>query len=184
MKIINVILGLGTAIILGALVNLGIAAFHPAPIAPDYNAIVKPSAAYPYPAPCAAGDTVCTQKIDAYNAEQTAQQEAYNTANNAYQDALKVYNRDVFIIANIIGIVVFVAGFLILFATSIVAQSVPIGIMIAGLWSIIYGYIRGWGSTNDQLKFFVGLVIAALVIGGSIWLVERYQKKRNETKTS
>jgi len=65
-----------------------------------------------------------------------------------------------------------------LFMTSIVAQSVPIGIMIAGLWSIIYGYMRGWGSTNDQLKFFVGLVIAALVIGGSIWLIERYQKKR------
>jgi hypothetical protein len=178
MKIINIILGLGTAIILGALVNLGIAAFHPAPVAPDYNTIVTPAAAYPYPAPCAVGDAACLQKTDAYNAQQQAQQQEFNKENNAYQDSLKVYNRDVFIIANIVGIIVFIAGFLILFATSIVAQSVPIGIMVAGLWSIIYGYMQGWGSTNDQLKFFVGLVVAVLVIGGSIWLVERYQKKR------
>jgi uncharacterized membrane protein len=178
MKIINVILGLGTAIILGALVNLGIAAFHPAPVPPDYNAIVTPAAVYPYPAPCAAGDVACSQKVDAYNAQQQKQQQEFNKENDAYQNALKVYNRDVFIIANVVGIIIFIAGFLVLFMTSIVAQSVPIGIMIAGLWSIIYGYMRGWGSTNDQLKFFVGLVIAALVIGGSIWLIERYQKKR------
>jgi heme/copper-type cytochrome/quinol oxidase subunit 4 len=35
---------------------------------------------------------------------------------------------------------------------------------------------------NDQLKFFVGLVIAALVIGGSIWLVQRYAKKRGSAQ--
>jgi hydrogenase/urease accessory protein HupE len=54
----------------------------------------------------------------------------------------------------------------------------PIGIMIAGLWSIMYGYARGWGSVDDQLKFFIGLVIAALVIGGSMWLIERHAKKK------
>ena len=181
MKIVNLILGLGTAIILGALVNLGIAAFHPAPVMPDYNAIVKPAPAYPYPAPCAVGDKACAAKVDAYNAEQQKQQEEFNRQQQAYEAQLKIYNRDVFIIANVAGIVIFIAGFWMLFATAIAAQSVPIGVMIAGLWSIIYGYMRGWGSTNDQLKFFVGLVIAALVIGGSIWLVERYQKKRAQT---
>jgi len=29
----------------------------------------------------------------------------------------------------------------------------PIGIMLAGLWGILYGYGRGWGSIDDQLKF-------------------------------
>jgi hypothetical protein len=51
--------------------------------------------------------------------------------------------------------------------------------MLAGLWSIVYGYGRGWGSVNDQLKFFIGLVIAALIIGSSVWLMERYQKRKN-----
>ena len=177
MKIVNIILGIGTAIIVGSLINLGIAAFHPGPIAPDYSVFVKPLAA-PYPTPCAAGDTACAKQAAAYNAEQQAQQEQYNQAQQTYDAAMKVYNRDVFIIANIAGIVVFVVGFGLLFSTAIAAQGVPIGVMMAGLWSIIYGYARGWGSTNDQLKFFVGLAIAILIIGGSIWLVDRYQKKR------
>ena len=177
MKIINIILGLGTAIIVGSLINLGIQAFHPAPVAPDYPSFVK-QAPYPAIAPCAAGDKVCQQKLDAYNNEQRQEQDAYNQAQSVYQDQVKVYDRDLFIIANIAGIAVFAIGFWLLFASAIAAQGVPIGIMMAGLWSIIYGYARGWGSTNDQLKFFIGLVIAVLVIGGSIWLVERYQKRK------
>ena len=80
-------------------------------------------------------------------------------------------------IALIVGIIVFIVGFWLIFTTAIATQSVPIGIMIAGLWSIIYGYIRGWDSIDDRLKFFVGLIVAALVIGGSVWLIQRYQKK-------
>jgi hypothetical protein len=91
---------------------------------------------------------------------------------------VKIYDRNLFIIANIVGVIVFVFGFWLLFSTSIAAQSVPIGIMIAGLYSIFYGYIRGWGSVNDQLKFFIGLVIAVLVIGGSMWLIQKYVVKR------
>ena len=176
MKIVNIILGLGTAIILGSLINLGIRAFYPEPLAPDYNGIVKPIAA-PYPAPCAAGDKVCIKQTNDYNAAQQAQQEEFNRQQNIYQDAMKVYNRDVFIIANLVGIVIFIVGFWLIFTTAIATQSVPIGVMIAGLWSIIYGYARGWDSIDDRLKFFVGLVVAALVIGGSVWLIHRYQMR-------
>ncbi len=172
------ILGLGTAIIVGSLINLGIVAFHPAPPPPDYMAFTKPMIPPPsYGTPCAKGDNTCLSQWNAYNAEQQAQQETFQKAQKTYDDAMKVYNRDLFIIANIVGIIVFAIGFWLLFSTTIATQGVPIGIMIAGLWSIIYGYVRGWGSTNDQLKFFVGFVIAILVIGGSIWLVNRYQKR-------
>ena len=89
---------------------------------------------------------------------------------------MKQYNRDVFLIANVIGILVFVGGFLVIFRTEIGSNGAPVGMMLAGLWGIIYGYARGWRSTDDQLKFFVGLIIAALVIGGSMWLLERYKR--------
>jgi hypothetical protein len=177
MKIVNIILGLGTAIILGALINLGIRAFYPEPMSPDYNAFVKPMMA-PYPAPCAAGDTACIKATNDYSVQQQAQQDAFNQKQKEYGDAMSVYNRNLFIIANIVGIIVFITGFWLIFTTAIATQSVPIGAMIAGLWSIIYGYIRGWGSIDDRLKFFVGLVVAALVIGGSVWLIQRYQKRR------
>jgi len=181
MKIINLILGLGTAIIVGSLIHLGIRAFHPEPPAPDYT-VIAPKVMMPYPAPtCVSTDAKCIAEQNTNYQELQAQQEKYNEAQRVYNDQMRSYNVDVFVIANIVGIFVFIAGFLVLFKTTLASQSVPIGIMIAGLYGIIYGYVRGWNSTNDQLKFFVGLVIALLVIGGSVWLVQRYYKMRQQT---
>lgn len=178
MKIINVILGLGTAIIVGSLINLGIAAFYPAPVAPNYNTIVPVA---PSPGPCAPGDTACGSELKQYQAQQATQQAEFTKKQEAYDAATKAYNSRFFVVANIVGIAVFAVGFLLLFSTAITAQGVPIGVMLAGFYGIIYGYARGWGSTNDQLKFFVGLLVAVLVVGGSIWLVDRYQKKHIST---
>lgn len=172
MKVVNVVLAIGTLIILGALITLGIKAFYPEPVAPDYSTIMKPIPAYA-PTPCAANDTQCKKQLADYNAQQQAQQDQFNAAQKAYDDAMKIYNRNVFIAANIIGILVFVAGFFLVLYGGLASLGAPIGIMMAGLWGIIYGYMRGWNSIDDQLKFFVGLVIAVLVIGGSIWLMQR-----------
>jgi F0F1-type ATP synthase assembly protein I len=136
---------------------------------------MKPIPAYA-PTPCAANDTQCKKELADYNAQQEAQQEQYNAAQKTYEDAMKVYNRNVFIAANIVGIVVFVAGFLLVLYAALAGQGATIGIMMAGLWGIIYGYMRGWDSIDDKLKFFVGLVIAVLVIGGSMWLIQRRQR--------
>jgi heme/copper-type cytochrome/quinol oxidase subunit 4 len=166
MKAVNIILGIATAIILGALINLGIKAFYPEPVSPTY-------VNYPTPTPCATADIKCqTQQTAEMNQQNAKQQQAQQ----AYEDQMKVYDRNLFIIANVVGIVMFALGFWLVFGIALASNAVPIGIMIAGLWSIVYGYIRGWGSVDDQLKFFIGLVIAALVIGGSMWLIQRHQK--------
>lgn len=167
MKMVNIVLGVATAIILGALINLGIKAFSPEPVAPTY-----PSA--PYVAPCAKGDVNCETDQATYEKQQAVYQQQWQT----YQAEENVYNKNLFIIANLIGILVFALGFWLIFGAKLSSHGVPIGIMLAGLWSIIYGYGRGWGSVQDQLKFFVGLVIAALMIGGSMWLIERAQKNK------
>jgi hypothetical protein len=174
MKVVNFVLGLGTAIILAALITLGIKAFYPEPVAPMYPNSIP---AVPIE-PCASNDAKCATQNAQLEAQQQALSDQYNQAEQTYENQLQIYDRNLFIIANIIGIIVFGIGFWMLFATEVAAQSVPIGIMIAGLWSIIYGYGRGWGSVNDQLKFFIGLVIALLVIGGSMWLIQRYAKKK------
>ncbi|GEM_PF-855098 len=175
MKIINIILGLATAIILSSLILLGIKAFHPEPAQPDYFA-------YPKAAPyrefnCAKGDTKCTSDQNAFYAEQQKQQDEFQKRQKEYQDKMNVYNRDVFVAANIVGVLVFIGGFLLLFRAAIASQSVPIGIMLAGLYGIIYGYFRGWGSVDDRLKFFIGLLVAIVTIGGSMWLMQKYYKK-------
>ncbi|HUC01557.1 MAG TPA: hypothetical protein VMA75_01470 [Candidatus Paceibacterota bacterium] len=175
MKVVNFVIGLATAVILGALINLGIKAFYPEPVAPTYPSY--PVAA----APCASNDTACQNQQSAIA---TQQEDAFNQQETSYEDAMKVYDKNLFIIANIVGIIVFAAGFWLIFGgVALASNAVPIGMMLAGLWSIIYGYGRGWGSVDDQLKFFIGLVIAAIVIGGSMWLMQRYQKKRGAAET-
>ena len=175
MKTVNVVLGIATAFILAALITLGIKAFYPEPQYPAYTNPVVPVA------PCASGDTAClnTQSVLAQQQADIVQQQE-----QTYEDAMQAYNRNLFIIANIIGIIMFAIGFWLIFGTALSSQGVPVGIMLAGLWSIIYGYGRGWDSTNDQLKFFIGLVIAVIVIGGSMWLMQRHQNKHSHTHHS
>jgi hypothetical protein len=175
MKIVNLILGLAAAIILGALINLGIQAFYPEPVVPQY-----PTTPVAYPVQqCVANDAVCLKQQNAASAAQQAVQNQFNNDQQAYQNAMQIYNRNLFIIANIIGIIVFAIGFFLVFASAaIAARGVPIGIMLAGLWGVLYGYARGWGSVNDQLKFFIGLIIAVLILGGSMWLMQRHARKQ------
>jgi hypothetical protein len=175
MKIVNFILGLAAAIILGALINLGIKAFYPEPVSPQYPALTKP---YPVQQ-CVPSDAACIKQQNEANLAQQVAQTQFDKDQQAYQDTMNVYNKNLFIIANMIGIIVFAIGFLmVIFASGIAARGVPIGVMLAGLWSILYGYGRGWGSVNDQLKFFVGLVIALLILGGSMWLMQRHARKQ------
>ena len=181
MKVVNFVLGLATAMILAALITLGIAAFYPAPVAPSYpdTAVVAPVV------PCPSNDVVCMNNNAKIEAQQQAAQDQYNNAETVYENTLGVYNKNLFIIANIVGIVVFAVGFWLIFGAwgaALASYAVPVGMMLAGLWSIIYGYARGWGSVDDRLKFFVGLVIAVLVIGGSMWLIQRYQKNHGQNK--
>ena len=171
MKAVNIILGIATAIILGALINLGIKAFYPEPVAPNY------SVSYPVPTPCATNDLACQKQQAALTNQQQA---TLNQQEQTYADLINIYNKNLFIIANVVGVVMFALGFWLVFGVALASNAVPIGIMVAGLWSIIYGYMRGWGSVDDQLKFFIGLVIAMLVIGGSMWLIERYQKNHEK----
>ncbi len=173
MKVVNFVLGLATAVILAALIALGISAFYPAPQAPSYpnNDIGVPVV------PCASADTACMQNNAKIEVQQQAAQDQYNNAETAYENATSIYNRNIFIIANLVGIIVFAVGFWLIFGVALASNAVPVGIMLAGLWSIMYGYVRGWGSVDDQLKFFVGLVIAVLIIGGSMWLIQRHQAK-------
>lgn len=166
MKVVNVVLGIATTIILGALIVLGINAFYPGPVSPNYPDNITPVM------PCASADIQCQQQDQAY----TQAQATYQTQEQTYTDQLNVYDRNIFIIANIIGILIFALGFWLIFGAKLSSLGVPIGIMLAGLWSIIYGYARGSGSVDDQLKFFIGLVIAVIIIGGSLWLIERSQR--------
>jgi len=179
MKIINLILGLGTAIIVGSLIYLGIQTFYPAPEYPEYPGYPYPEASRSFN--CNSNDFRCLDEEQAYYDQQdrqrTDQSKEYDKKVKEYDEKSEAYGRNFFIIANITGLIVFIGGFLLLFATTMANRSIPIGIMLAGMASIISGYATGWGGTDDKIKFVVGLLIAIIVIGGSMWLMQRYQRK-------
>ncbi len=174
MKTVNVVLAIGTLIILGALITLGIKAFYPEPAPPGYPA-AYPMAPAPQ-APCASNDVKCIAGQAQYQAKEQAAQSQYQADEQAYEGAMKVYDRNVFIVANLVGVIVFVVGFLTVLYAGLASLGVRMGIIMAGLWGIMYGYGRGWWSIDDRLKFFVGLAVAVLVIGGSMWLMQRQMK--------
>lgn len=175
MKVVNVVLAIGTLIILGALITLGIKTFYPEPVAPTYPNTypVVPTAQ----APCASGDAACIQQSEQAALQNQAAMDQYNAEEQTYTDALQIYNRNAFIIANVVGLIIFIVGFFLVLYGGLASNGVPIGIMMAGLWGIIYGYGRGWNSVEDSWKFMVGLVVAVIVIGGSMWLMQKHAKR-------
>jgi ABC-type multidrug transport system permease subunit len=52
------------------------------------------------------------------------------------------------------------------------------GIAFAGIVLIIVGFIRGWQSTNDMLKFLIGIIIAVIVIFFSVKTNNKMSKKK------
>ncbi len=75
-----------------------------------------------------------------------------------YQKAVEKYERNVFIITTIIGIVI------ILIAAVLNLVSVSAGLMGGGSLTIIYGVIRYWGNAGDLLRVIVlGLALVFLI---------------------
>jgi len=85
-----------------------------------------------------------------------------------YDDVRDLYNRNVFVIAVILGITLIIVGGVIL-----KLESVSSGLMGGGIIITLYGTLRYWGNMHDYLRFVVlGLVLFIL-----IWIGYKKLKK-------
>ena len=76
-----------------------------------------------------------------------------------YEDVNEKYNRNVFIIAAIIGLITMLIGGFVL-----KHESVSPGLMGGGLLTIIYGVIRYWQYAGDKLRVIIlGIILAMLI---------------------
>lgn len=147
--LINFIIGIIIAAILSMLLVLGLRIFIPAPEYPRYEY----KSSYEQ---CPGNDPSCYQR----------QQEESRQKQEAYEVKAKEYSGRIFIAANIMGLILLVAGIMVFslgFGTNIGA-----GIILSGGFGIIYGYTLGWAGAADGVKFIFGLVIAILVIAGGV----------------
>ncbi len=175
MKVMNVVFGIGIAIILFIVVTLGVQLFYKSPVYEDFCNISyydKPVAIY--------DSTICPDNmtVGACNAlikeKQTTldrQNKEQERCSKAYQEADKVYGKNVFIINNFVGIMAVIAS---LFLFSMI--NIAAGTAFSGLALIIWGFGRGWQGTGDILKFVVALIVAVLFIIFAVIVNKRYSK--------
>ena len=75
-----------------------------------------------------------------------------------FDDVREVYNRNVFIVATGIGIIILIVGF------ALKITSISSGLMGGGILTIIYGTIRYWTDLPDYGRFIIlGLTLAILI---------------------
>lgn len=91
--------------------------------------------------------------------EQAAKLRAFDAENREYQDKLKPYNRDVSVITLVAAVTLLVVSIVFQRRIRIIAD----GIMLGGLFTLVYSIGRGFASEDSKYLFVVvtiGLAIA------------------------
>jgi len=156
-KVMNVVFGIGIAVLIFIVVLLGIQAFYPAPTWENFNC-TYPEMSKPY---YGCSDNMTIAQCNSLQTPQVnpAEQRKYDECNQRFQEADKTYGKVVFFAAFIIGMIAVIISMFLLNMTNIAA-----GVAFSGLVLIIYGFIRGWSATNDTLKFVTSIIAAIVVI--------------------
>jgi len=140
--VIKIIYTLFLALLVAFFVGLGIDAFYPGPVMPQYPVeldIVKQG---------------CEETL-----EQQAIRKEFNEAQNKYMEESKPYNRNVSIISLVAAIIILVISLTLLSKIKMIAD----GILLGGVFTTIYSIVRGIMCQSSQFRFLivtVGLIIA------------------------
>lgn len=177
----NVVFGIGIAVILFIVVMLGTQVFYKEPTWDTFNCSSSCNKAYPILdySTCPDNITVkdCNLMVKNGNQISIESQEECEACNTRVNEAQKEYGKRLFIINNVAGIILVVISLLLFSMVNIAA-----GTAFAGLVLIIYGFMRGWQGTGDILKFIVALIVAAIFIYFAVFVNKRYNKSSAKKK--
>jgi VIT1/CCC1 family predicted Fe2+/Mn2+ transporter len=167
-KVLNIIFGIGIAVVVFILILLGIQAFYPEPKFEDYcNQSMETFYSSTGYESCTdnmtMGECRIAMKSDGNRDQKCV--EDFNTAN-------KSYNKNFFIIASIFGVILILIAFFLMNSFT----NISAGVACSGIVLIVWAFIRGWSSTDDKLKFAVGLVIAVIVIALTVVVNKKLSK--------
>lgn len=172
-KVLSAVFGIGIAVVVYVSMLLGIQAFYPVP---KYDDFCDEKTRYAEPfmgfERCADNITVgeCRQKIGDREKEMRECQKNFDEAD-------EVYSKNFFIIASILGVIALITAFFLLGITNISITNISAGLACSGIVMILWAFIRGWESTDDKLKFVVGLIITAIVVALTIKLNKKADTK-------
>lgn len=178
-KIKETILGVSIAILFVLFVAFGIRAFYNEPKYEDFcNKMMYPSMPYPERIYKETNSTLCNKiEVENYKFEQDCIAKKGEVVyapdengcriakecsfcNKEFRDSMNIYNRNVFIIAGIAGIITIIVGALLNLV------SVSSGLFGGGVMTVIYGTIRYWSELADWARF----IILGIALGVLIWI--------------
>lgn len=179
MKIKSIVLGIGIFVVFTLVLFQGLETFYPTPAWEDYCSS--------HSSPIATGDTqkcknIPELQIKADNCWNSKGEFVYEYDLNGcvingycddcridYEKELDIHSNRVFIIAIIVGILVFVVG-LFLLATEPVGSA----LMASGIWSLFYGVIKNWRNFSESWRFLILFVLLIVLI----WIALKFNSKR------
>ncbi len=169
-RVMNVVFGIGIAILIFIVTLLGIEVFYPRTTVEDFGCddlrLSKPS-------PCSENMTVgeC-QTLELQHLINEENGDEYQKCWEEFSDNRDIYNRNFFLITSIIGFIAIVISMYLFNMTNIAA-----GTAFSGLALIVFGFMVGWQSTDDIIKFIISLVITSVVIFFAVIVNKRYEIK-------
>jgi hypothetical protein len=187
MKIMNVVFGVGIAVIVFIVALLGIQAFYPEPkyekfcnISMYSTPVISTYTIYDCPDNMTVVD--CRKLIyekDINSSETKAREKEQQDCSTKYDEANKNYGKIFFLIASILGLIALIVSFFLLNTINISA-----GVASAGIVLLIVAFVRGWNSTNDIFKFVAGLIIGAVIIFLTLKINKRFSGEKEDTNNS
>jgi len=159
----NAILGISIAIVLALFIGYGIDTFYDEPDFEDYCDEKRETIDISNEDDCLAlggqWTSIPTEKKLESNLTKEGYCDAAYTCRKEYDSAREIYNRNVFIITVILGLISLIIG-----GIKLKLASVSSGIMGGGALMIIYGTLRYWGNLAKIGRLFIlGLVLAVLI---------------------
>jgi len=173
-RVMNVVFGIGIAVLLFIVVLLGINVFYPRPMIEDFGCDDIRVAKL---ASCSANMTV--GECEDLRTQQMIEEESGEMKEcwDRFDDARDIYNKNFFLITAIIGFILIVVSMFLFSMINIAA-----GTAFAGLTLIVFGFMIGWEATNDMIKFVIGLIITIIVIYLAVKVNNRYQSDHKKGK--
>ena len=168
-KVMNVVFGIGIAVLIFIVVLLGIQSFYPRPELGDFGCDkIRVTG------PVLCNDNMTVGECNSLKNQEVIKGESEESKQcwEEYDSAREDYDRNFFLITAIIGFIAIIISMFLLSMTNIAA-----GVAFSGLALIVFGFMIGWQSTNDILKFIIGLIIAVVVIVFAVRINKKYEKK-------
>jgi len=181
----NLVLGIGIFVVFMFLLHNGIRAFYDSPEYNDFCTLGRIQGYYPDKPIPAAYQNNCTYSNQIREAEQqcfagegqpiyeyddngcTISVKECNYCNKEFNDAMKEYNKNVFVIALVAGIIILLVGY---FVLSI--EPVGSALMASGIGAIIYGTIANWENLGNLGRFLLLLLAFVLLV----WIALRLNR--------